>query len=232
MFKKIIKSIVSLIPLFLVEKYLLSRFGYNLLSYSQHGEDIILRNIFSDKKKGFFVDVGAHHPTRFSNSYWFYRKGWRGINIDAAPGSMNLFNKKRRGDTNIEAAVSDSDSVLEFNIFNQAALSTFSKELAEEQVKNGYEIKSVAKLHTKTLKEILDQHISKDIKIDFFNIDVESHDLEVLRSNDWNKYAPEVIVVEDRELANDSSEIVSYLKEKGYSLVATMEKTKIFKKKI
>ncbi len=30
--------------------------------YSQETEDIILRRIFGDQTKGFYVDVGANHP--------------------------------------------------------------------------------------------------------------------------------------------------------------------------
>ena len=61
-------------------------------SYSQEGEDMILKESYL-KIKVVFIDVGAHHPKRFSNTYLLYRKGWKGINIDALPGSMKLFNK-------------------------------------------------------------------------------------------------------------------------------------------
>lgn len=57
---------------------------------------------FRKKKIGFYVDVGAHHPMRFSNTYFFYRMGWSGINIDAMPGSMKEFKKYRRRDINLE----------------------------------------------------------------------------------------------------------------------------------
>ena len=68
---------------------------YGLISYSQEGEDMILRRLFETRRRGFYVDVGAHHPRRFSNTYYFYRQGWSGINIDAAPGSMKLFDRLR-----------------------------------------------------------------------------------------------------------------------------------------
>ena len=58
-------------------KWFKSRFfnGYGKLSYSQEGEDVVLRRIFGENKNGFYVDVGAHHPIRFSNTYLFYRLG-------------------------------------------------------------------------------------------------------------------------------------------------------------
>ena len=50
-------------------------FFYKRYSFSQEGEDIILNNILNDKKSGFYIDIGAHHPVRFSNTYLFYLKG-------------------------------------------------------------------------------------------------------------------------------------------------------------
>jgi hypothetical protein len=75
-------------------------------SYSQEGEDMLLERFLEHRHSGFYVDVGAHHPRRFSNTYRLYRRGWRGLNIDANPGSMALFRHVRPRDINIEAAVS------------------------------------------------------------------------------------------------------------------------------
>lgn len=76
-------------------------------SFSSAGEDMILRHIIgSDKRNGFFVDVGAYHPTLFSNTYFFYLNGWRGINIEARPGSKALFDRVRPRDTNLELGIS------------------------------------------------------------------------------------------------------------------------------
>lgn len=73
--------------------------------YSQEGEDMVLRKIFKNQKKGFYVDIGAHHPKRFSNTHLLYKKGWKGINIDVTPGSIKLFNQLRPRDTNLELGV-------------------------------------------------------------------------------------------------------------------------------
>ena len=107
--------------------------GYALKSYSQEGEDMILRRLFEKQQTGFYVDVGAHHPKRFSNTYFFYKKGWKGINIDAMPDSMKPFNKIRPRDINIEKPVSDKKQVLTYYAFNEPALNGFSKELSDER---------------------------------------------------------------------------------------------------
>ncbi len=72
------------------------------LSYSQEGEDLILQRFFETKENGFYIDVGAHNPTRFSNTFIFYLKGWRGINIEPTPGSKTAFDSVRPKDLNIE----------------------------------------------------------------------------------------------------------------------------------
>jgi hypothetical protein len=55
-------------------------------SYSQYGEDVLLQGFWEDKwswgYKGFWVDIGAHHPSNLSNTKAFALNGWRGINVD------------------------------------------------------------------------------------------------------------------------------------------------------
>ena len=69
--------------------------GHAVKSYSQEGEDLVLARILENLKisTGFFVDIGAHHPTRFSNNYYFYQRGWSGINVDDLPGTKKLIER-------------------------------------------------------------------------------------------------------------------------------------------
>lgn len=207
--------------------------NFENLSYSQEGEDRVLMRFFEEKTKGFFVDVGAHHPTRFSNTYLFYLKGWRGINIDAAPGSMNLFDVLRPNDINLELPVSLSNQTLKYYIFNEPALNTFSE--SEAYKKNGlreYKILNTKNLKTYKLSQILDEHLPLGKHIDFMTIDVEGLDFEVLQSNDWQKYHPSIILVES--LRASVKEIMSsalnvFLEKLGYTLVAKTYNTLFFK---
>ena len=70
-------------------------------SYSQDGEDKLLVEYFNFKKEGFFIDIGCHHPKRFSNTYLLHKRGWSGINIDANPWTIFLFNIFRGKDINL-----------------------------------------------------------------------------------------------------------------------------------
>jgi len=208
--------------------------GFSLKSYSQEGEDMILRRLFEKQKTGFYVDVGAHHPKRFSNTFFFYKKGWRGINIDAMPNSMSLFNKIRPRDINLEIPISDKKQKLKYYMFNEAALNCFSKELAEKRNgKYDYKIISEKEMETSTLEEILEKHLPYDQEIDFMSIDVEGLDLQVLKSNNWRLFRPKIVLMEVidssiNEIA-DSKEY-KYLAEFGYEAFAKTVNTVIFQR--
>jgi FkbM family methyltransferase len=207
--------------------------SYAKKSYSQEGEDLVLERFLEFRPSGFYVDVGAHHPIRFSNTYGLYRKGWTGLNIDANPGSMALFKKIRPRDINIEAAVSSSSQELIYYRFNEAALNTFCKELASERTSEIYSIVEKVSILTVPLRQLLDQHVPPGTKIDLLTVDVEGLDYDVLCSNDWARYSPEFILVECLEastLEQASSDPVSRLLfSQNYSIVAKTMNTVFFR---
>ena len=200
--------------------------------WSQEGEEILLNRIFAKKKNGFYVDVGAHHPMRFSNTYFFYKKGWSGINIDPMPGSMKKFEKYRRRDINLELGVAQQEGILDYYVFNDTALNTFSSKLVKERslLENNYFVREVIKIKVKPLREILAYHL-KGRKIDFLNVDVEDFDLDVLKSNDWSKYRPRFVLTEilNSRLHNiDQNKIVQFMREQSYATYAKLANTVFF----
>lgn len=201
-------------------------------SWSQEGEDIVLRRFFGNKENGFYVDVGAHHPKRFSNTYYFYRLGWSGINIDAMPGSMRLFKRCRPRDISLEVGVATQRGVLDYYVFNEPALNGFSKELSETRNTSDapYHIKEVIQVQVVPLREIMRQYAGGR-KIDFMSVDVEGLDLDVLKSNDWEKYRPKIVLAE--VLGKDLDElnqgpVAQYMKSQGYSIFAKLVNTVFF----
>lgn len=156
---------------------LITRFNtpyfYRLETYSQEGEDIILRKLFHGQTTGLYVDIGAHHPFRYSNTYWFYKRGWRGINIDATPGSMKAFKMTRPHDVNIESAIGKSKRSVTYYLFSDAAFNTMSKPVCDALLKNKQTtlIKTV-QIPIRPLADILDDVIPQNTTIDFFTIDV------------------------------------------------------------
>jgi FkbM family methyltransferase len=191
-------------------------------SYSQEGEDMVLQRIFGDRPGGFYVDIGAYHPIRYSNTYFFYKKGWRGINIDPNPNTHGLFEKTRPDDTNILTAIFPNREERTYFMFRETAYNTLDSEKAREY-KAHTELLSEIQVDCIPLSIILQRNVPENQKIDFFSIDVEGLDFEVLKSNDWEKFRPEIIIVEQFGIfLNDikSSEIAIYLDNLGYLPIA------------
>lgn len=203
------------------------------ISYSQQGEDLTLLNLMPFRKNGFFVDVGAFHPIKYSNTYLFYLNGWSGINIEPNPDVKNDFLKLRKRDINLSIGIGNLPGKLKYYKFNDAALNTFSKEHADKWKKlPNFHITDIGECNIDTLKNIFSIYLPKGKKIDFMSVDVENFDLQVLEGNDWDVFRPSIIAIEEDLLQLKSfsdSSIFQFLSFKNYSLVAISNGTIFFK---
>lgn len=217
-------------------KNYLKKFGPSFLfskkSYAQEGEDLVVNRFLEGQKNGFYVEVGAHHPYRFSNTYFFYKKGWSGICIDPLPGTKKAFNKARPRDVALEVGISISPGKLEYYMFNEPALNTFDPAVAKiRDGKKGFRVIDTLIIETKPLATILADLKIPDSGIDLMSVDVEGFDYQVLSSFDWDKNHPKVIIAEsdNTELVSIQSDpIYSLLLNKGYKLYAKTGHSLIF----
>ncbi|MFQ5604267.1 MAG: FkbM family methyltransferase [bacterium] len=201
--------------------------------FSQFGEDACIQSYFRAKayqtfgdvtkmEKGFYVDVGAYSPKKLSNTYWFYNQGWRGINIEPAPGSKKIFDAARPRDFNVEVAISNQEKESDFFVWAVPFVyNTLSKTKAEIFAKKLGRKPEKIKVQTQRLESILDRYLPAGQQISFFSIDVKGYILQVLQSNNWVKYRPELVAIEDfktniQELLD--SEISKYMYKQGYIL--------------
>lgn len=232
--KRVVKIIPKSIRRQIESEYINTDFyRFQNLSFAQEGEDLVLNEFLQNRKKGFYVDVGAHHPMRFSNTYKFYLKGWHGINIDAMPGCMIDFNRLRPRDINIEIAVSRKTQVLKYFIFNEPALNTFSKEEAKNYSElEDFQIIKEVKIQTRPLSDILYEFMPQNTLIDFMTIDIEGLELDALISNDWDVFKPEYLLVESLRssiVELNKTKIFKCLTQLGYEFVAKTYNTLFFK---
>ena len=196
-------------------------------TYSMYGEDLFINNYFKNKKNGIYLDVGAYHPLDGNNTYLLYKKkNWHGINIDVNPLSVELFQKARKFDVNINTAVSNKKGFVTLYFRKKInMLNTLSKKIARIHFRNGFKEKIIK---SNTLDNILDQTRYKNKKIDFFNLDVEGHELDILESLNFKKYQPTLICVEihnHEEMYNNNTDYMkrnpvnNLLLKNGYSIV-------------
>ena len=168
-----------------------------------------------------------------NNTYRLFRRGWSGINVDLDFNSIEMFNYFRKTDLNIEAAVSDKENETDLYFYhNRSAINTLSKN-------SGANAREIKKIHTQTLNKIIENSKFKDEIIDYLSIDVEGHELNVIKGFDLEKYKPKLIVLEliDPDIKEFylnkienvlNSKIYNYMDENNYKLVNWIHEDLIF----
>lgn len=193
-------------------------------AYSQEGEDLLLKRIFQDQPQGFYIDVGAHHPITYSNTHLLYRRGWRGVNIDAMPGSMAVFREIRPLDINIECGVSDEEGELTYFCYLHPELNTFDPHTVEVFRKHDLHPSETHRIQVRPLTSILAEVMpDSPPPLDLMTIDVEGFEIKVLNSHNWDRFRPKVLVVERHVTtarAALSGDLATYFQSKGYELIA------------
>lgn len=205
---------------------------YAIKSYSQEGEDMILNRIFEDKSSGFYVDIGAHHPRRFSNTYFFYKRGWSGINVEPNPDVIRIFNSDRARDVNLQCGIADFEGTLKYYYFDDPALNTFDENVVQARLKNTpYKLIKRENIPVVRLDCILKEYLPTGQQIDFLSVDVEGFDFSVLKSNDWCQFRPSCVLAEVLNVTLEDAingEIARFMREQGYSVFARTYNTLIF----
>ncbi len=198
--------------------------------------DTIINYFFKDKKKGIYIDVGCYHPYNGSNTKLLYDKGWSGINIDLDFHTIDFFNFVRKRDENINIAISDTEGEKDLYFFhNRSAINSLSEIRKKEA-------KEIRKIKTKTLNSVFENSKFKNEKINLISIDVEGYEIEVLKSINLEKYAPEMVVIEflERDIINNlefhnqnisailNSEIYKHMIKNNYNFVNWLHSDLIF----
>jgi hypothetical protein len=163
------------------------------LCWAQDGEDLLFAELFP--ASGFYVDVGAHHPDRYSVTKLLYQRGWNGLNIDASPGFKELFDSRRPSDTNIESLVGSPRTEV-FYEFSESALSTLNATRAAQLQQLGWKLRCQRTVEVQELNVLLQENMSSETRIDLLSIDVEGEELNLLSTLDWDKWDVQKCLVE------------------------------------
>ncbi|MBN2169485.1 MAG: FkbM family methyltransferase [Actinobacteria bacterium] len=197
---------------------------YILHSYSQNREDLIIDKLLGHKKKGFYVDVGAYDPVRSNNTMKFYRKNWSGINIEPDSTCLEKIASRRKRDMNLNIGIGSEFSKGTLYSFLPATRSTFSEAVARELIEKGLTLTGKNEVEIWPLSLVFEKY-RPDQGIDFLSIDTEGYDLQVIKSNDWKRFKPEVICIE----SDGGDEAHRYLINIGYDMVAGTADNSIYK---
>ena len=190
--------------------------GKSKVSYSDFNEDLILEGIFGSLT-GSYVDIGAGHPVIGSNSYLFYKKGWRGITVEPIKLHSVLHRLKRGRDHQINKLIGESKERVKFYEFNPTQYSTNSESQYKDLIAKGMKGRRTYYLDCISINEVLSKVKNNEY---FLTIDCEGYDYEIITMIKWNLiYKPKAIVFEIISSPVQAREIHQMLIAQGYSLV-------------
>ena len=171
------------------KRYLLRRY---VRTWSDIFEDLILDSYFH-RSDGFYIDIGANDPVNLSNTYRFYRKGWRGIAIEPNPHLHAKALKKRPRDINLNVGIAPEETKLRFYEAKIHATSSFLPDRVPQD-----KLVRTIDVPCYRLSTIIEKYAPNE-QIDFMTVDTEGMDLEVLKTFPWDKKRPTIVLVETGE---------------------------------
>jgi FkbM family methyltransferase len=189
-------------------------------SFSQNGEDLELRKRFG-ARQGLYIEIGANHPLRLSNTYLLYRMGWRGMIVEPVQSLYAKHKRLRPRDIHINAAADATDGEVTFYEMIPSVLSTCNSDEAEKAVSGG-----TARMLRKypvpvtTVAALYRTHLAPNPVL-VLSVDTEGHDLAVLQGVDWVSMRPEVVICEGNDDVR-RSEITEFLAGRGYECYKQM----------
>jgi FkbM family methyltransferase len=174
-------------------------------------ETALVREFFRDRPQGFFVEVGANDPKKDSQSYHLEEAGWTGILVEPLPELASELRRQRKAHV-FEVACSSPDregQVMRLHV--AGAWSSFDPNL----MVTGLRADRTIDVTVTTLDRVLDEG-KATVPIDLMSVDVEGHELEVLRGFDFSRWKPRLVLLEDHVGSLDKHR---FMKQCGYALM-------------
>lgn len=182
--------------------------------FSQMSQDYYLfRNHFSRmKRRGIYLDIAANHPFALSNTYFLDKcLGWTGICVEAHPKLLaNLY--RQRTCAVVPTCVSDHDGA-SVNFILHGGTSGVDK---TNKNMNAWKERrtSLSSIHMVCTTMALALQTHDVSTVDYLSLDVEGHELAVLKGFDWNRVKVNVMTIECQP--DTLPAIAHFLNARGY----------------
>ena len=174
-------------------------------------EVALVRDFFDNKPDGFFVEVGANDPKKDSQSWHLEETGWSGILVEPLPDLAAELRRVRKAQV-FEFACSSPNRAGEVMRLHVAGpFSSFDPHLAV----TGMRADEVINVTVRTLDEVLTEGQAAK-PIDLLSVDVEGHEIDVLRGFDFAQWKPRLILLEDHVSSLDKHR---FMTKAGYALM-------------
>jgi FkbM family methyltransferase len=184
---------------------------------AEHQEHLIWQ-FFNRQCHGFFIEVGANHPTNGSLTWFLEKKGWQGILVEPQEKLFALLRQKRPASQVFRAACSSPDKIGYANLhIPSESLNGFAT--LEKNVDDfGIEYQCEERVEVVTLDSLIEK--VRPLRIDVVSIDTEGTELDVLKGFSVMVHKPTLLLIEDK---GRSLEKHRFLRSNGYKLVKRTE---------
>ena len=177
-------------------------------SVSQFGEDLLVLEYFEHKHNGFFIEVGANDPVKFSQTWLLEQHGWQGALVEPLRSKCDRLRAVRPASRVFQVAVGAPEDR------GETTLHVPPDDMFASMLSRGQSQKALETVRVVTLDEVL-----RDLawpEIDFLSIDVEGLELPALRGLDLERARPKLLLLEDH-LKN--LDLHRHVTRRGYRLV-------------
>jgi FkbM family methyltransferase len=165
--------------------------------------------------KGYYVEVGANDPRERSQTWHLEQQGWSGVLIEPQPNLAAELHARRKAKVFAAACSSPDNAGQELPLHVAGPLSSLDR----RSMAPGATPEKIIRVPVRTLDSILEE-AGSPVAFDFLSIDVEGHEIEVLRGLDLARWRPRLIMVEDH-VADLSKH--RYLNAAGYRIIRRYE---------
>ena len=179
--------------------------------FPYEAENRLKEEFFGHASSGYFVEVGANDPEQWSQSFHLETKGWRGIVVEPQPQLAANLRQRRKAKVYEVACSAPENSGQRMTLYLAGGLSSFDPKLKVATARPDGAIE----VPLKTLDEIL-VDAGAPSPIDFLAVDVEGHEIEVLRGLDLARWRPKLLLVEDHVLGLD---LHRFIAARGYKWI-------------
>jgi FkbM family methyltransferase len=186
------------------------------MSYSQLGQDLDVLNLYSNKRTGTFIEIGASDGKTLSNTYLLEQLGWKGLCVEPIPEKFELLQKNRHCTTSNKAVYNVSGQHIPFTVATSSLYSGITSEI--DKYHSVKETGTTISIETITLNDLISESGLPSF-IEYLSLDTEGSEYEILKAVDFGKYTFGTIHVEHNYIMPKRQQIRSLLVSHGYTFV-------------
>ena len=181
---------------------------------SQFGQDFALEPLLLQIPNGFFVESGAYDGESISNTFYYEWLGWQGLLIEPS-SKYELLMRKHRKAWIFHGALSPDGTSQDLNFRDQG-------------LRSHVDPSAESKVPAEPLAKILAALDPARRTVDFWSLDIEGSECDVLLSTDFKEISVGVLLIEMNKPGKHNNCISAVMEENGFQEIGDIEVDHVF----